>query len=181
MNIAVRIRPLSMHPLTLPATLETRATPDLLGPQLRGSVSDDPTPQLLTHPPVVVAHAEGGETLLNRDTVACQLQMTSDMQTPVPHSLMVYRLESATLQASLRTLHFLYGQLQPLNYQKIDANDNRLADIAARTLNTDRSLYTAIAQDLFGRRSLALRHYRMLFAATGLGERSIRKLKNTAL
>ncbi|WP_445004425.1 hypothetical protein [Halomonas mongoliensis] len=180
MNTAVDIRPLPTHSLTLPATLESRATADLLGPQRHGSASGDSTPQLLNHPPVVVAHAEGGETLLNRDTVACQLQMTSGMQTPVPPSLMVYRLESASLELSLRSLNFLYGQLQPLSYQKVDANGNNLADIAARTLNTDRALYTAIAQDLFGRKSLALRHYRMLFAVTGLGDRSIRKLKNTA-
>lgn len=178
MDTEVRIRPLPTHPLTLPATLETRATQDLLGPQRRGSVSGDPTPQLLNHPPVLVAHAEGGETLLNRDTVICQLK--SDVKTPMPTSLMVYRLESDTLQLSWRSLNFLYGQLQPLSYQKVDANGNSLADIAAHTLNTDRTLYTAIAQDLFGRASLALRHYRMLFAATSLGERSIRKLKNTA-
>jgi hypothetical protein len=178
MNIALRIRPLPTHPLTLPATLETRATQDILGPQGFDSMSGDPTPQLLNHPPVMLVHAEGGEVLLNRDAVVCQLQLKGDGQAPAPKSLVVYALEAATLDMSLRSLHFLYGQLQTLNYHKKDGNDNLLAEVAANALNTDRVLYTAIAQDIFGRTTLEHRHYKVLFSAANLGDRSIRNLKD---
>jgi len=178
MNIALRIRPLPTHPLTLPATMETRATQDILGPKHLGRVSGDPTPQLLNHPPVMLVHAEGGELLLNRDAVMCQLQLMANARVRVPVSLVVYTLQEAALEMSLRSLQFLYGQLQPLHYQKKDGNDNLLAEVAANELKTDRTLYTAISQDIFGRTTLELRHYLMLFAATNLSQRSIRNLKN---
>src|SRR5690554_6431337 len=127
MNNAVRIRPLPTHPLTLPAIQETRATQDILGPQDFGSMSDDPTPQLLNHPPVLMVHAEGGEVLLNRDAVVSQLQLNGGTGTREPNSLVVYILRAASLDMSLRTLHFLYGHLQPLHYRKKDANKNSLA------------------------------------------------------
>ena len=180
MNIALRIRPRPTHPLTLPATQETRSTQDILGPQDLGSVSGDPTPQVLNHPPVLLVHAEGGEVLLNRDAVECQLQLIANAKARVPDNLVVYALEADTLEMSLRSLQFLYGQLQPLNYLKKARYGESLAEIAANTLKTDRALHTAISRDLFGRTSLALRHYQELFAATNLGERSIRNLKNTA-
>ncbi|QJQ99327.1 hypothetical protein [Halomonas sp. PGE1] len=178
LNVFLQVRPLSTHPLTLPATLETRTIQDILGPQDLGSVSDDPTPQMLNHPPVILVHAESGEILLNRDAVIAQLQSSGDARAQVPNSLVVYALKSTTLDMSLRTLNFIYGQLQPLHYRKKDSNENSLADIAADTLKADRALYTAISQELFNRTSLELRHYRVLFAATNLAERSIRSLKN---
>mgnify|MGYP007060990121 FL=1 len=178
MNTALRIRPLPTHPFTLPATMETRATQDILGPKNLGHVSGDPTPQLLNHPPVMLVHAEGGELLLNRDAVMSQLQLITNARLQVPGNLVVYTLKAATLDISLRSLKFFYGQLQPLHYRKKDANKNKLAEIAANELKTDRALYTAIAQDVFGRTTLELRHYLMLFAATNLSQRSIRNLKN---
>lgn len=178
MNTALRIRPLPTHPFTLPATMETRATQDILGPKDLGRVSGDPTPQLLNHPPVILMHAEGGELLLNRDAVMSQLQLITNARLQVPGNLVVYTLKAASLEISLRCLTFCYGQLQPLHYRKKDANKNNLAEIAANELKTDRALYTAIAQDVFGRTTLELRHYVMLFAATNLSQRSIRDLKN---
>src|SRR5690554_601415 len=121
MITTLHIRPLPTHPLTLPATMEIRATQDILGTASFGRVFDDPTPHMLNHPPVILINADGGEVLLNRDTVVSQLQSNR-----VPNSLVVYALKATTLNVSLRTLHFLYGQLQPLHYQKRDANGNRL-------------------------------------------------------
>lgn len=180
MNIAVRIRPLPTYPHTLTATQETRATQDILGPQNPGSVSGDHTAHLLNHPPVILVHAEGGEVLLNRDAVVCQLQLIANEQVRVPDTLVVYTLDAGTLEMSQRSVQFLYSQLQILHYRKKDANQNSLAEVAANTLNTDRTLYTAIARDLFGRTSLARRHYKILFSATNLGDRSIQSLKNAA-
>lgn len=178
MNTAIRIRPLPTHPINLPATQEARATRDILGPQDLDTAPGDSTPHALNHPPTLLVHAEGGETLLNRDAVVSQLQLHDDAPTRVPSTLVVYVLDPNRLDVSLRTLHFLYGQLQSLHYQKKDGSGNNLAEIAANTLSTDRALYTAIAQELFGRSSLARRHYKVLFSATNLSDRSIQSLKN---
>ena len=178
MNTAIRIRPLPTHPINLPATQEARATRDILGPQDLDTAPGDSTPHALNHPPTLLVHAEGGETLLNRDAVVSQLQLHDDAPTRVPSTLVVYVLAPNRLDVSLRTLHFLYGQLQSLHYQKKDGSGNNLAEIAAKTLSTDRALYTAIAQELFGRSSLARRHYKILFSATNLSDRSIQSLKN---
>ena len=178
MNIPVSIRPLAGHSLALKATLETRATQDILGPESLGSVSGDPAPQMLNHPPVLLVHAEGGEVLLNHDAVLSQLQLHDDVPARVPSNLVVYVLHPNRPDVSLRTLHFLYGQLQSLHYRKKDGSGNNLAEIAAKTLSTDRALYIAIAQELFGKTSLARRHYKILFSATNLSDRSIQSLKN---
>tara|TARA_R110000796_G_scaffold252602_1_gene388599 strand:+ start:638 stop:1441 length:804 start_codon:yes stop_codon:yes gene_type:complete len=175
----VNIQPLSGHPYTIKARLASRSPHELLG---ISSANNKRKPNndkniLLAHPPVLLIQDEGGEQLLNRDSVSLQLNFNKGKIKKgihVPESLVVFLVDKGNLNGDLMMLiGFLFGPLQRIYHEKKDAAGNLNWQQAINIVRENISLRSCIEQELFNGEELTVRHYMQLLRGANLSESSI--------
>lgn len=179
--LAMRLHLLPTHSLSVLAHLQVRSIPDLLPVPPHIMSTNDQSPHMLNHPPVLLVRDGGGEEVLNIDCVKIQLNIVDDKSLPnepVPGRLFVYVIDASNTNISTRTLNFIFGDLQRLHYRKTEAAGETvdLQRAVIETFVSDKELNTSIARDIFNRTSLASRHHMKLFAATRLKAKRLSNL-----
>lgn len=171
------LHPLPGHPFTINAQPASRSLYELFGNAFVNPRASTERMEL-SHPPVLLIQEGGGEQLLNHDSVIAQLNLLDEHNKKVHSannlSVWLIDLRQSDSQPHSLLLHFLFGSIERLHYEKKDSNNDALLwRQAMHKAHEDPVLKSCLESELFDDEPLSSRHYRKLLSVAKLSPSSI--------
>ncbi|RUR27828.1 hypothetical protein ELY33_14640 [Vreelandella andesensis] len=177
----IYLQPLPNLTFTIKSRMATQSTLELLNltenqNYQRAALNGDHN-ILLTHPPILLVHEGGGQSLVNRMSLQAQLKFSKKSQKNnihLPSSLIVYYIDEKTLNGDLIMLaKFLFGPIQRLNYAKKDSKGRLIWKKIINDIFENTALNECIENTLLNGDELSVSHLKKLLSFANLSDSSI--------